>query len=389
MRSTAPIDEVLQAATDRGDVPGIVAMAANRDGLLYKGAFGRRALPDGAAMTADTVFWIASMTKAITSAAAMQLVEQGTLALDEPIANILPELARPQVLEGFDTAGEPRLRPARRAITLRHLITHASGFVYDIWNPEMGRYMERKDIPGIITCRNAALGLPLAFDPGDAWDYGTGIDWVGKAVERVSGQQLGQYFAEHLFEPIGMTDTGFRLTPERRARLAGMHARGADGTLAPIDFEIPQDPEFQMGGGGLYSTAADYLAFERMFLNEGRADGRQVLQPATVALMRQNAIGDLNVQRLVTAIPASSHDAEFFPGMVKKWSLGFMISTEAVPGGRTANSLAWAGLGNTYFWIDPIRDAVAVILMQLLPFADPKALSVLDGFEKAFYKSLA
>ena len=186
-----------------------------------------------------------------------------------------------------------------------------------------------------------------------------------------------------------MTDTGFRLTPERRARLAGMHARGADGTLAPIEFEIPQDPEFQMGGGGLYSTAADYLAFERMFLNEGRADGRQVLQPETVALMRQNAIGDLNVQRLVTAIPASSHDAEFFPGMVKKWSLGFMISTEPVPGGRSANSLAWAGLGNTYFWIDPMRGAAAVILMQLLPFADPKALSVLDGFEKAFYKSLA
>jgi len=389
MRSTAPIDEVLQAATDRGDVPGIVAMAASRDGLLYKGAFGRRALPDGAAMTADTVFWIASMTKAITSAAAMQLVEQGILALDEPIAKILPELARPQVLEGFDTAGEPRLRPARRAITLRHLITHTSGFVYDIWNPEMGRYMERKDIPGIITCRNAALDLPLAFDPGDAWDYGTGIDWVGKAVERVSEQQLGEYFAEHLFGPIGMMDTGFRLTPERRARLAGMHARGADGTLTPIDFEIPQDPEFQMGGGGLYSTAADYLAFERMFLNEGRGDGRQVLQPETVALMRQNAIGDLNVQRLVTAIPASSHDAEFFPGMVKKWSLGFMISTEPVPGGRSANSLAWAGLGNTYFWIDPMRDAVAVILMQLLPFADPKALSVLDGFEKAFYKSLA
>ena len=200
-------------------------------------------------MTADTVFWIASMTKAITSAAAMQLVEQGKLVLDEPIANILPELARPQVLEGFDAAGEPRLRPARRAITLRHLITHTSGFVYDIWNPEMGRYMERKDIPGIITCRNAALDLPLAFDPGDAWDYGTGIDWVGKAVERVSGQQLGEYFAEHLFEPIGMTDTGFRLTPERRGRLAGMHARNEDGTLTPIQFEIPQDPEFRDGRG--------------------------------------------------------------------------------------------------------------------------------------------
>ena len=137
------------------------------------------------------------MTKAITSAAAMQLVEQGKLVLDEPIANILPELARPQVLEGFDAAGEPRLRPARRAITLRHLITHTSGFVYDIWNPEMAATWSG-DIPGIITCRNAALDLPLAFDPGDAWDYGTGIDWVGKAVERVSGQQLSEYFAEHL-----------------------------------------------------------------------------------------------------------------------------------------------------------------------------------------------
>ena len=332
MRSTTSIDEMLKAATDCGDIPGVVAMAANRDGLLYEGAFGRRALPDGAAMTADTVFWIASMTKAITSAAAMQLVEQGKLVLDEPIAKILPELARPQVLEGFDAADEPRLRPARRAITLRHLITHTSGFVYDIWNPEMARYMERKDIPGIITCRNSALDLPLAFDPGDAWDYGTGIDWVGKAVERVSGQQLGEYFAEHLFEPIGMTDTSFRLTPERRGRLAAMHARNADGTLTPIEFEIPQDPEFEMGGGGLYSTAADYLVFERVLLNEGRADGRQVLRPETVALMRQSAIGDLNVKRLITAMPAYSHDAEFFPGMVKKWSLGFMISTEPVPG---------------------------------------------------------
>jgi methyl acetate hydrolase len=389
MRSTASIDEVLKSATDRGDVPGVVAMAANRDGTLYEGAFGRRALPDGAAMTADTVFWIASMTKAITSAAAMQLVEQGKLVLDQPIADILPELAQPQVLEGFDETGEPRLRPARRAITLRHLITHTSGFVYDMWNPEMGRYMERKGIPGIITCRNAALDLPLVFDPGDAWDYGIGIDWVGKAVERVSGQQLGRYFADHLFGPIGMTDTGFRLTPEHRSRLARMHARSADGALAPIDFEIPQDPEFQMGGGGLYGTAADYLAFERVLLNDGRVNGQQVLQPETVAFMRQNAIGDLNVQRVVTAMPALSHDAEFFPGMIKKWSPGFMISTEPVPGGRSANSLAWAGLGNTYFWIDPRQGVAAIILMQLLPFADPKALSVLDSFEKAFYAALA
>ena len=189
------IDELLKTAADRGDVPGVVAMAATREGPVYQGAFGRRALPDGAAMTADTVFWIASMTKAITSTAAMQLVEQGKLTLDGPIAGVLPELAAPQVLEGFDAAGEPRLRPARRPITLRHLITHTAGFVYDIWNADLGRYMEKRGIPGIISCENAALALPLIFDPGDKWDYGINIDWVGKAVERVSGQKLGDYFA--------------------------------------------------------------------------------------------------------------------------------------------------------------------------------------------------
>ena len=389
MPPPSDVDQVLSEAIDRGDVPGVVAMAASRDGPIYEGAFGRRVLPDGATMTPDTVFWIASMTKAITSTAAMQLVERGKLSLDRPIAEVLPELALPQVLEGFDAAGEPRLRPATRPITLRHLITHTAGFTYEIWNPEMGRYMERRGVPGIISCRNAALDLPLAFDPGERWDYGIGIDWAGKAVERASGQRLGDYLAENLFGPIGMKDTGFKLTPDRRARLAGMHARGGDGTLTPIAFELPQEPEFEMGGGGLYGTAADYLAFERVFLNEGRADGRQVLKPETVRLIAENAMGDLNVALLKTALPAYSHDAEFFPGMVKKWGLGFMISTEPVPGGRCAGALCWAGLGNTYFWIDREAGIAGVILLQLLPFADPKALALLEKFEKALYIGLA
>ena len=388
MRQLPQVDQVLKAATDRGDAPGVVAMAATREGPVYQAAFGKRALPDGPAMTADTVFWIASMTKAITSTAAMRLVEQGKLSLDWPIFEVLPELAAPQVLEGFDSAGEPRLRPARRPITLRHLLTHTAGFVYDIWNPDMGRYMEKTGVPGIISCQNAALMLPLVFDPGDRWDYGINIDWAGKAVERASGQPLGDFFAEHIFGPLGMTDTAFTPTPGRRARLAGMHARAADGTLAVIPFELPQDPEFQMGGGGLYGTAADYLAFERLFLNQGRADGRQVLRPETVELMSQNAIGGLEVRLLETAVPAYSNNAEFFPGMVKKWGLGFMISTERVPGGRGPGSLAWAGLGNTYFWIDPAKGVAGVILMQLIPFADPKALSLLAGFEKALYAAL-
>ena len=388
MRQLPRVDQLLKIATDRGDVPGVVAMAATREGPVYQAAFGKRALPDGPRMTADTVFWIASMTKAITSMAAMRLVEQGKLSLDWPIGEVMPELAAPQVLEGFDAAGEPQLRPARRPITLRHLITHTAGFVYDIWNPEMGRYMERTGVPGIISCQNAALMLPLVFDPGDRWDYGINIDWVGKAVERASGQTLGDFFAEHIFGPIGMKDTAFTLSSERRARLVGMHARGADGALGPIPFELPEEPEFQMGGGGLYGTAADYLAFERVFLNRGHANGRQVLRPETVQQMSENAIGGLDVRLLKTAVPAYSNDAEFFPGMLKKWSLGFMISTEAVPGGRGRGSLAWAGLGNTYFWIDPAKGIAGVILMQLIPFADPKAVALLGDFERALYAAL-
>src|SRR5215472_16828728 len=382
------VNDVFGSAIDRGDVPGVVAMAATRDKVVYQGAFGRRTLLYEAVMSTDTVSWIASMTKAITSAAAIQLVEQGRLTLDHQIADVLPELSAPQVLEGFDPSGEPRLRPAKRSITLRHLLTHTAGLVYEIWNAEMGRYMESKAIPGIISCQNAALSLPLVFDPGEKWDYGINIDWVGKAVERVSGQGLGDYFTEHLFEPIGMKDTAFKLTQEHRARLAGMHARSLGGTLAPIEFEVPQEPEFQMGGGGLYGTASDYVAFERVFLNQGSANGLSVLKPETVRLMAANAIGDLNVRPLKTVAPNLSNDAEFFPGMVKKWGLGFMISTEPVPGGRSAGSLAWAGLGNTYFWIDPDRGLAGVILMQLLPFADSKALALFGEFEKAIYASL-
>ncbi len=389
MTALPTINTVLRSATESGDVPGVVAMAATAEGPVYQRAFGKRALPAGPEMTTDSVFWIASMTKAITSTAAMQLVERGKLALDRPIAEVLPALASPQVLEGFDAAGEPKLRPARRPITLRHLITHTAGFGYDIWNADLLRYEEKNGIPGIISCENLALTMPLTFDPGDKWDYGINIDWVGKAVEAVSGQKLGDYFQEHLFGPLGMKDTAFKLTEERRKRLVSMHARQADGSLQPMPFVIPQEPEFQMGGGGLYGTAGDYLAFERMFLNGGRANGKQVLKPETVKAMSENQMGALNVRLLKTAIPPYSNDAEFFPGMVKKWGLGFMINTERVPGGRRAGSLTWAGLGNTYFWIDPTQRIAGVIMTQLVPFADAKVLDLYGKFERAVYAALA
>jgi methyl acetate hydrolase len=385
MSSKTAIDTVLRAAAEGGEVPGLVALAGTDQGVTYEGAFGRRDLSKPEPMTPDTVFWIASMTKAIVSAAAMQMVEQGKVGLDKDLGEILPQLAKPQVIEGWDDAGKPRLRPARGPVTLRHLLTHTAGFSYEMWNADIARYQEHAGIPGIISCENRALETPLVADPGTRWEYGINIDFAGKLVEKLSGQRLDAYLQDHLFAPLGMAETGFRIRPDQRQRLARMHARLPDGSLAPIDFELPQDPEFHMGGGGLYSVARDYLAFCRMILGRGSLDGKQVLKPETVASMARNNMGDLKVTKLVTIAAQASNDAEFFPGMLKQWGLGFMISTEAVPGRRSANALTWAGLGNTYFWIDPASRVCGVILTQILPFADPKVLALYDAFEAAVY----
>src|SRR5437868_3434018 len=256
MQSKALIDELLRQKSADKEIPGVVAMAANGNEVIYQGAYGKRDLSKDDAMTADSVFWIASMTKAITAAGAMQLVEQGKLSLDAPIGKVLPDLAAPQVFEGFDSNGEPNLRPAKCEITLRHLMTHTAGFAYDLWNGDMVQYLEKTGTPPVTTCQNAALKTPLMSDPGTRWEYGTNIDFVGKAVEAVSGQRLDAYLRDHMFAPLGMTDTSFKLGDSQRKRLVGMHARGEDGTLAAIPFELEQEPEFHMGGGGLYSTAA-------------------------------------------------------------------------------------------------------------------------------------
>ena len=383
-------DSLLRKATDAGDVPGVVAMATNRDGTLYEGAFGKRVLGQDAAMTTDTVVWIASMTKALTSAAAMQLVERGKLELDSPASRWVPELASVEVLEGFDAAGKPRTRKPKRPVTLRHLLTHTAGFSYEIWNADIQRYQQAHNIPGIITCENAALRTPLLFDPGERWDYGIGIDFVGKAVEAVSGKKLGAALKESLFEPLGMRDTAFKITPAMRERLAKIHQRGDDDKLTPVmDLELPQEPEFEMGGGGLYGTAGDYLKFVRMILNGGRANGTQVLKPETVKTMAANHIGNVLVEPLKTAIPPLSNDVDVFPGMPKKWGLGFLITTEKAPTGRSAGSLAWAGLANTYFWIDPASGIGGVYLTQVLPFADKKALPLCGEFETTVYRHAA
>jgi methyl acetate hydrolase len=386
MIDTNNIATPLRQVAESGDDPGVAAAAATADGVIFEGAFGTRDLATGAPMTTDTVVWIASMTKAITGACAMQLVERGQLSLDDDIANVLPVLARVQVLEGFDADGTPRRRAPKRAITLRHLLTHTSGHAYDMWNADIGRYMKATGTPNITSCQNAALMLPLASDPGEKWEYGIAIDWVGKAVEAVSGQTLAAYMQANIFDPLGMTDTGFKIGATQRRRLAKIHAR-TPGGLVSTDSVIPQEPEFHMGGGGLYATVGDYLTFARMIMHGGTLNGIQVLRPETVAMMSRNAMGGLACNAMKTAAPASTNDVDFLAGM--KWGLSFLINPEPLPTGRSAGSLAWAGLANSYYWIDPHRQVAGVYATQVLPFFDPKAVQAFEAFETAVYDAIS
>jgi len=318
----------------------------------------------------------------------MQLVERGKLALDAPASQLVPGLAKAQVLEGFDAAGQPKLRAPKRPITLRQLLTHTAGFGYEIWRTEIAKYQTATNTPGITTCTNAALTTPLLFDPGEGWEYGINIDWAGKMVEAASGQKLDAYLQSNVLGPLGMKDTSFKLSPSQRARLASVHQRDDKGVLAAIEFALPEEPEFLMGGGGLNGTAPDYLAFTQMILHGGRFNGAQVLRPETVDQMAQNHIGALEIGPMKTAMPGLSHDVELFPGMSKKWGLSFLINTAQSPTGRSAGSLAWAGLANTYFWIDRRKQVSGVFLSQVLPFFDPTAIDLLTKFETEVYRAL-
>lgn len=381
------LDQFLMQAIAGGAAPGVVALAADRDGVIYSGAFGSAAPEADSPMRLDSVFRIASMTKAITAAAAMQLVEQGRIGLEQPMREIAPEIGEARVLLGFDADGTPQTRAPARDVTLRHLLTHTSGYSYDLFNRNVGRYMAQRGLPSIATCRYDALKAPLVFDPGERWEYGIGIDWVGRIVELVSGLPLEDYLQANILGPLGMRDTSFVLRSDMQARLVSAAARGPDGTLARIEFEFPGDADFHMGGGGLYSTGPDYLRFTRMVLAGGALDGARVLQEDTVQLMGRNAIGDIEVPPFVSDNPAMALSAELFPGQIARWGLSFVINTEDIPGCRAANSLAWAGVHNTFFWIDPSRELCAVLMMQLLPANDPQVLRTLVGYEQGLYAS--
>jgi methyl acetate hydrolase len=381
------IETTLQSGVEKGAVAGVTAAVTGRDGLMYEGGFGERALGGGVPMTPDTVCMIASMTKAVTGTAAMQLVEQGKLDLDAPAAQWAPYLGEVQVLERFDAAGKPVMRPPKRPITLRHLLTHTAGFGYARWSELVDRYSKQEKLPNAYTGDIRALMTPLVFDPGERWLYSICIDWAGKVIEAASGRKLGAYMRENILEPLGMTSTDYKISPDMQARLAKIHQRKGSA-LIPIDLVRQQDPPIENGGGGLYSTAGDYAKFMRMILNKGVGNGNRLLKPETVEIMSRNQMGDCRVTMLPTTDPAGSLDAEFFPGVPKTWGLTFMINEEPAPTGRSAQSLAWAGLANSYFWIDPATGIAGVFLAQVFPFVDEAALALNYDFESAVYASL-
>jgi CubicO group peptidase (beta-lactamase class C family) len=378
----ANLDRKLSEAVARGDVPGIVVLASTRDRVLYEGAFGKADVAGNRPMTADAIFRIASMTKAVTSVAALQLFEQGRFALDDPAEKHLPELSDLMMFESFDAAtGSYRLRPPSTKVTIRQLFTHTSGLGYGFTSATVRDFKPREG-------EKFAAG-PLLFEPGTAWVYGTGVDWLGRLVEKLSGKNLEDYFRERIFAPLGMHDTFYNVPEDKQARRVTNHAReGGKADAPPV--ERPNQPFKPVatfnGGGGLLSTAGDYMRFERMILNRGSLDGARILSEDTVALMLKSQIGDVGVPALKSAIPVSSMDFTMVDDGRDKHGLGFVITARHVPGKRSAGSVWWGGINNTYYWIDPDKGIAGVIMMQLLPFADTKALAIYDTFERGVYE---
>ncbi len=385
-KSSNPIDQVLRGAVDEKKLPGIVAMVAVADHVIYQGAAGKRDTTKNIPMTVDSIFRIASMTKPVTSVAVMQLVESGRVKLDEPAATYLPELSQVQVLEEFDAStGKAKLRPPKAPPTVRQLLSHTSGFGYEFFDPQLHGYVATGAVPSAFQGEDGFLKAPLVFEPGSRWEYGISTDWLGKLVEKVSGQTLEAYFRQHIFQPLGMTDTFFDVPPEKQARVVAVHQRQEDGSFVEPPPQPFKPARFFSGGGGLYSTARDYLKFARMLLNGGKLGSKRILQSETVDQMSRNQIGDLTLVELRSLMPQFAKDPLRIPGSMDKFGLGFGINTKPLEGGRSRGSLAWAGIYNTFFWIDPTRKTCAVILMQILPFSDDAAYSVVEHFERAVY----
>ena len=377
-------DTVLDYTVNRyGGAPGVVAMVTDRNANLYEGAAGKRELGKDQPMTTDSVFAIFSTTKAICGTAAMQLVEEGKIALTDPAKKYVPEIAEIGVLTGFDAAGQPRTRPPKRDITINDLMLHTSGFCYEFFSADDLKYRGAKNIPSVVSCTDASIKTVLLHDPGERWTYGVNIDWLGKIVEQQRGKRLGEVMAERIFAPLGITDMAFTMTDSMKARRVTIHDRAADGKLTPLpDLALPQPPELDCGGHGLYASIGEYMKFIRMLLNDGAGPNGRVLKAETVAKMGLQSTG------WVTSIPSLSNAGEFFPGIEKGWAYTFMTNREEAPSGRPAGSLMWAGLANSFFWIDRRNGVGGYWATQILPFQYIASYPGFVDFETALYRSL-
>jgi methyl acetate hydrolase len=376
------ISDLLRDAVARGDLPGVVVTVQDRDGTRFQTTHGD--LPDGA----RTMFRYASMTKALISVAALQLVEAGRLDLDAPVASILPAFGEAQVLVGFD-GDTPRLRPPARAATIRNLLTHTSGHGYLFINADLHRYHRVTGLPTVFDGRLAALRAPLVHDPGTRWEYGISTDWLGQVVEHVSGQTLDAYLAQHVFALLGMRDATFTPSAAQRARLMPLRARQADGTLAPSPLDLPAATEFQAGGHGAYGTPDDYGRFVRALLRGGELDGARILRSETVDLMFSDQLQGIPMPTSTPAVMPEWTNEVPAPPVPQTWGLGLQVSLADIPGMRPAGTGSWAGIFNSYYWIDRTNGIAVTLFTQVLPFFDTGVVPTLIGVEQAVYAQVA
>ena len=376
----------LEGALSAGEIPGLVVGLTSGESTQYEAAFGMRSTRTSSPMTVDTVFNIASMTKPIAGAAIMQLVEKEILDLDTPASAIIPYLGEVGVLEGFSATGEVIIRSPKRPITLRHLLTHTSGFSSDWCNALLDQYILATGHPRMSTGKKKALEVPLVFDPGEKWGYGISIDWAGLILEEITGMTLHEYIRTHITEPLGMFDTTYFPSDEMKSRMTSVHTSQVDIGFEANEHVTALEREYWGGGGGLYSTVGDYMKFIRMILNDGRTTDSQLFKPETIELMTQNAMGDNRVETIISAHKDIANDAEFFPGLEKTWGLTFQINEQKTRTGRSPGSLSWSGIFNTYFWIDRERNIGGIFLSQLLPWMDESALALFEKFEASVYQ---
>lgn len=379
--SSENMDRILSDAVAAQDVPFVVAMSANAQGVTYSGSAGQAAA--GRAAGEDTVFRIFSATKAVGSLAAMIMIDRGKMSMDTPVADVLPDWNRLRVLDGWD-GDTPLMRAPRTTATMRHLATHRSGLEYEFWCSETARYLEATGHPSILSGTKASLSYPLMYDPGERWGYGPSIDWLGQAVEALDGRRVDRFCREEIFDPLGMDDTLFE--PDALAdRLATVQARGEDGDFGPFELAPPPSPEVYGMGHCLYSTAPDYVKFLRMILNGGELNGNRILSQGAFAAMLENQMEGKLFERMVTAAPQVTADVVLPEGTTHSFAA---VRSEAdVPGRRKSGTQSWAGVCNTHYWVDRSSDVAGVIFTQSLPFVEEPYMRTYKAFETAVYAS--